>query len=437
MDQQRQQATIGKLKRRLLPILIAAAIMCFIDRVNVAFAASGLMRDLGFSATVYGFGAGLFALTYVLFEVPSNLVLAKVGARVWLARILITWGLIATAMAFISGVQSFYALRLLLGIAEAGLFPGVMFYLALWFPAECRARIIGIFYMALPLANVLGSPVSGFLLALDGRAGIKGWQWLFLIEGTLPVLLAFVLLRWLPSRPHDAAWLDEEERTWLADTLRTEDQPAQLGHLGVLHALLDVRTVALGLIAFCEVVSNYGLGFFLPLILKGFGLGSIQTGFVAAIPFLVGSLACYIGGRTSDWLRERRLHVAGALAIAGTFIGLSTLFDTPGMQMLMLSIAGIGMFGYLAPFWAICTSYARTIGPVGGAAALAAINSIAQIAGFVSPYAVGYIRDATQSYAGGLLAISAASFVGVVIVFLLGRSMSMAVQPHSSLVSAR
>ncbi len=437
MNQKVQQATIRKLKRRLLPLLIAAAIMCFIDRVNVAFAASGMMRDLGFSATVYGFGAGLFALPYIVLEVPSNLALARVGARLWLARIMITWGLIACAMALISSVSSFYVLRLLLGVAEAGLYPGIMFYLALWFPAEYRARIIGIFYMALPLANVLGAPVSGFLLALDGQAGLKGWQWLFLIEGAIPIVLAFLLLRYLPSQPEDAIWLAPEERVWLLGSLQRQEKQTHVGHLGIVHALLDGRTIALGLIAFCEAVSNYGLGFFLPLILKGFGFGNIQTGFVAAIPFLVGSLACYIAGRTSDRLGERKLHVAGALAIAGTFIALSTLFDTARMQMVMLSIAGIGMFAYLAPFWAICITYAGEIGPVGGAAALAAINSIAQLAGFLSPYAIGYIRDATNSYSGGLLVISGVSFTGIIIVFILGRSMSMAVRPEPSFAMSR
>lgn len=419
-----EQRTIAKLKFRLLPILSAAAILCFVDRVNVAFAASGMMKDLGFTATVYGFGAGLFAIPYIFFEVPSNVALAKVGARLWLARILFTWGLISAGMAFIVGEYSFYGMRTLLGVAEAGLFPGVLFYLGLWFPAEYRGRIIGIFYMALPLANVFGAPISGFILGLDGLAGLKGWQWLFLVEGTLPVLLAFVLLRCLPDTPDDAHWLEPEERAWLVNTLQADEKAIHVGQLGILKALTDIRVLALGMIAFCEVVSNYGLGFFLPLILKGFGLSNIETGFVAAIPFLIGSLACYIGGRTSDHLQERKLHVAGALVIAGTFIGLSTAFSTPMAQMIMISIAGIGMYAYLAPFWAICTSYAKSIGPFAGAAALAAINSIAQLAGFASPYAIGYIKDATNSFSGGLWTITVVSFVGVALVFMAWPAMN-------------
>jgi ACS family tartrate transporter-like MFS transporter len=431
-----EQRTIRKLKMRLLPLLIAAAIMCFVDRVNVAFGAAGMMRDLGFTATVYGFGAGLFAIPYIIFEVPSNVILARVGARIWLARIMITWGLISAAMAFIVGEYSFYGLRVLLGVAEAGLFPGVLFYLSLWFPKEYRGRIIGIFYMSLPLANVLGAPVSGFILALEGVAGLHGWQWLFLIEGLLPVLLAFALYFYLPDAPDKARWLEPEERDWLVGSLQAEHKAVHVGQLSVLKALSDARVLALGAIVTCEVVSNYGLGFFLPLILKGFGLSNMQTGFVAAIPFLVGSFACYICGKTSDRLNERKLHVAGALAIAGTFIGLSTLFDSPVLQMVMLSIAGFGMYAYLAPFWWMCTTYATSIGPVGGAAALAAVNSIAQLGGFLSPWAIGYLRDATGTYTAGLLGISAVSFIGVALVFIFSQSLNRAISPQASRAGA-
>jgi MFS family permease len=425
-----EQRTIAKLKMRLLPILIAAAILCFVDRINVAFAASAMMKEFGFTATVYGFGAGLFIIPYIIFEVPSNVVLAKVGARLWLARIMITWGLISAAMAFIVGEYSFYGLRLLLGVAEAGLFPGVLFYLSLWFPREYRGRIIGIFYMALPLANVVGAPVSGFILALDGVAGLAGWQWLFLVEGLLPVVLAFILLRWLPDTPDKATWLEPQERDWLISSLETDRQAVHIGHLSVLKAMSDVRVLALGAIVVCEVVSNYGLGFFLPLILRGFGLNAMQTGFVAAIPFLIGSFSCYLAGKTSDRFQERKLHVAASLAIAGTFIGLSTAFGSPVTQMVLLSLAGFGMYLYLAPFWWMCTSYATSIGPVGGAAALAAINSIAQVGGFVSPWMVGYLRDATGTYAAGLLFISAVSFIGVALVFALGRTLNVAIRPQ-------
>jgi MFS family permease len=431
-----EQRTIRKAKLRLLPWLIAGAIVCYIDRVNVAFAAPGMMKDLGFTATVYGFGAGLFFLPYILFEVPSNVILAKVGARVWFCRIMITWGLISGLMAFIGGEYSFYGLRVLLAVAEAGFFPGIMYYLTLWFPAEYRGRIIGIFFMALPLANVVGAPISGPILNLDGLAGFKGWQWLFLIEAVPAIVLAFLYLVVLPDRPDQVTWLDPEERAWLTSRLEADKRATDIGHQSIWQALANPLVIGLGVICFCEVVSNYGLGFFLPQILKGFGLNNVQTGLVAAIPFLVGSFGCYIWGRHSDYTQERKLHVAAALAIAGGFIGISTAFSSPLIQMILLSIAGFGMFAYLGPFWALSTAYVSGAGAAGAAAAVGAINSIANIGGFVSPYAVGYIKDATNSFVGGLLAITVVSFIGVALVFIIGSSIRVATSPPASRAGA-
>jgi ACS family tartrate transporter-like MFS transporter len=432
----KEQETVRKIKIRLLPILIAGAIICYIDRVNVAFAAPGMMKDLGFTATVYGFGAGLFFLPYILFEVPSNVILAKVGARVWFCRIMITWGLISGAMAFVTGVYSFYSLRALLAVAEAGFFPGIMYYLTLWFPAEYRARIIGIFFMALPLANVVGAPISGPILNLDGLAGFTGWQWLFLIEAVPAIVLAVVILVVLPDGPEKAKWLDPEERAWLTSRLEADKRATNIGHQSIWQALSNPMVVGLGVICFCEVVSNYGLGFFLPQILKGFGLNNVQTGLVAAIPFLVGSFGCYVWGRHSDYTHERKLHIAAALAIAGGFIGISTAFSSPLIQMILISIAGFGMFAYLGPFWAMSTAYVAGAGAAGAAAAVGAINSIANIGGFVSPYAIGYIRDATNSFTGGLLAITAVSFIGVALVFIVCRSVRVATPPPATRLAA-
>lgn len=417
-----EQRTIAKMKWRLLPLLIAGAITCYIDRVNVAFAADGMMRDLGLTATVYGFGAGLFFIPYILCEVPSNIILAKVGARVWFCRIMITWGLTSACMVFTVGQYSFYSLRILLAIAEAGFFPGIMYYLTLWFPTEYRARIVGVFFMSLPLANVIGAPVSGFILNMEGLAGLHGWQWLFIAEAIPAVLLAVMTVIWLPSGPKDVHWLLPEEKAWLEARLEADRQSADIGHQSVWSALSNLTVIGLGIICFCEVVSNYGLGFFLPQILRGFGLNNVQTGFVAALPFLMGAFACYVWGRHSDSTHERKLHVAGALAIAGGFIGISTLFSSPTTQMILLTLAGFGMFAYLGPFWAMSTAYVSGAGPAAAAAAVGAINAIANLGGFLSPYVIGYIKDRTNSYDNGLLAITLVSFIGVVLVFVLGRT---------------
>ena len=415
-----EKRTIAKLKPRILPLCIMAAIFCFMDRVNIAFAAPTMMKDLAFSATIYGFGAGVLFVTYILCEVPSNVMLSKVGARLWIARIMITWGLISGGMAFIVGPYSFYGMRLLLGAAEAGLFPGILFYLSLWFPSVYLGRATSLFYMALPLANVVGAPISGPLLNLEGFMGLHGWQWLFVVEALPPIILGVVFLLYLPDSPDKAKWLDPEERAWLISRVEADRKATNIGHQSVWQALSNPRVIALGIVVIAVNVTNYGLGFFLPLILKGFGLNNVQTGLVAAIPFLIGSFACYVCGRTSDYFRERKFHVAGAMALAGIFLGLSVNFSSPLMQMIMISIAGFGMYAYLGPYWAMAITFITGAGAAGAATSLALINSIGNLGGFASPYAIGYIKDLTNSYEGGILAIATVSMIGAVLVLVVG-----------------
>jgi MFS family permease len=432
-----EQRTIKKAVWRLMPLLLLFVLTCYVDRVNLAYAAPGMMKHFGFTATVYGFGAGLFFIPYTLLEIPSNIILAKVGARVWFCRIMIGWGLISGAQAFIQGEYSFYTFRVLLAAAEAGCYPGVMYFISRWFPAEYRARIIGIVIIALPLSNVVGGPLSGPLLNLGGRLGLMGWQWLFLAEAVPAIVLGLVFLAILPSRPEEAKWLDPEERAWLTERLAAEKRGADVGHhRGTWQAMTNPMVIALGLICACAVTSNWGLSFFLPQILKGFGLNNVQTGFVAAIPFAVGAFGCYIWGKHSDYTKERPLHVAAALIIAGGFIGFSTLFTSPLMQMIMLSIAGFGMFAYIGPFWAMSTARLSGAGPAAAAAALAAINTIASVAGFVTPYAFGYIKDVTNSFTGGFLMITAVSFIGMVIVLVIRHSVGVTMVARKSRVGA-
>src|SRR5215211_875861 len=267
--------TIGKVSARLVPFLIACYFVAFLDRVNVGFAALTMNADLGLSAWQYGFGAGVFFLTYFFFEVPSNLLLERFGARKWIARIMFTWGLLSGSMAFVTGPTSFYVLRALLGIAESGFFPGIIFYLTLWFPAVYRARIIGYFMAAIPLSTVIGAPVSGLLLGLDGFGGLKGWQWLFVLEAAPALILSVVVFLYMTDRPADATWLTQEERAWLVDRLDHERRQREMArHYTTMEALRNPKVLALSVVYFGAVALNYGLSFFLPQIVKSFGLSN-------------------------------------------------------------------------------------------------------------------------------------------------------------------
>src|SRR5947209_18297710 len=296
-----ESRTIRRVSRRLLPFLIVCYFVAYLDRVNVGFASLTMNQDLGISSTAYGLGAGIFFLTYFIFEVPSNLFLEKFGARKWIARIMFTWGLLSGAMAFIGGEAGFYAVRLLLGAAEAGFFPGIIFYLTLWFPASYRARIVSMFMAAIPLSSVVGAPVSGALLGLDGVAGLKGWQWLFILEAVPALILSVVTFFYLTDRPAEAHWLRADERDWLTARLDTERRAREeVHHYSVVQALMNPRVLAIAVIYFGAVAVNYGLSFFLPQIVKAFGLTNLETGFVTLIPYAIGAVGMIWWGLRSD-----------------------------------------------------------------------------------------------------------------------------------------
>ncbi len=409
--------TIKAVTMRLVPFLIVCYFVAYLDRVNVGFAALTMNKDLGLSSAAYGLGAGIFFLSYFVFEVPSNLFLERFGARKWIARIMLSWGIISGGMAFVQGETSFYVMRFLLGIAEAGFFPGIIFYLTLWFPASYRARIIGFFMAAIPLSSVLGAPVSGALLGLDGWMGMRGWQWLFIVEAVPAVVLSVVVFFYLTDKPADAVWLPAEGRTWLATRLDQEQrQRVSVKHYSVRDALLNPQVLALGLVYFGAVACNYGLGFFLPQIVKGFGLTNLQTGFVTAIPYVVGVVAIIGWGRRSDAKNERKFHCAAALAVASIGIAVSTLLPDPTLKMIALSVSAAGVFGCLPVFWTLPTSFLSGAAAAGG---IAIINSIGNLSGFAGPYVVGYLRDLTGSFNGGLLFLAACGAVATVIVLSL------------------
>jgi ACS family tartrate transporter-like MFS transporter len=412
-----EHRTIAKVSARLVPFLIVCYFVAYLDRVNVSFAALTMNKDLGLSASAFGFGAGIFFLAYFLFEVPSNLFLERVGARKWIARIMCTWGLLSGCMAFIVGETSFYVVRVLLGMAEAGFFPGIIFYLTLWFPAVYRARIVGYFMAAIPLSTVIGAPVSGLLLGLDGLMGMKGWQWLFILEAAPALILSVIVFVYLTDRPADATWLAPEEQAWLVARLEQERRQREtVRRYSVAQALLNPKVLALSVVYFGAVATNYGLSFFLPQIVQAFGMSNFQTGLVAALPYVVGLVGIVLWGRRSDRKLERRFHLAFPLFVASAGIGISTALDDPMMKMVALCVAGFGIFGCLPVFWTFPAAFLSGAAAAGG---IALINSIGNLAGFAGPYAMGRIKDVTGSYTGGLLSLSAVGFIAMIIVLAL------------------
>jgi ACS family tartrate transporter-like MFS transporter len=388
-------------------------IVAYLDRVNIGFAALQMNRDLGLSAAVYGFGAGIFFLGYFLFEVPSNLILARVGARLWIARIMITWGVISAAMMFVRGPLSFYALRFALGLAEAGFFPGMILYLTYWFPSRERAGAISLFMTAVALAGVVGGPVSGALLTMKGVGGLAGWQWLFLMEGVPAVVLGIVALIYLSNGPADARWLTGEERAFLVQRVRpgTIDggDDANPG-MSLGKTLASGRVWLFGATYFCIVSALYGITFWMPTILQGLsGLPDFTVAALSALPYLVGAIGMVLVGRHSDATAERRWHVAGvALAGAAGFI-LSAMTKSPPLALAAISIAAFGIFSAMPVFWAMPTA---VLTGTGAAAGIALINSIGNLGGFLGPYGIGLMRTATHGFSAGLIALAAALAAG-------------------------
>jgi MFS family permease len=422
-----ESATIAKVSARLIPFLILCYFVAYLDRVNVGFAAITMNKDLGLTATMFGFGSGIFFVAYFLFEVPSNLFLDRFGARRWIARLMITWGLISGLMAFVPQIgaftglgneYSFYLLRVLLGLAEAGFFPGIIFFLTLWFPSAYRARIIGQFMAAIPVSAAIGSPISGQILGLNGVAGLAGWQWLFLIEAAPALVLGVVTYFYLTDRPADAAWLSPGERAWLDGRLKAERAQREAVHdLSVWQAIFHGRVWALSLVYFGAVGGLYGVGFWLPQFVKAFGLSNAMTGWVVAIPYVVAALVMVWFGHRSDRLRERTGHAAVALLVAAIGIAASTLTRDPVLTMVAFTIGSCGVFAVLPVFWTLPTA---VLSGSAAAAGIAVINSVGNLAGFAGPSAIGLAKDLTGSFSGGLLLIAGLAIVALVIVLLLG-----------------
>ncbi len=430
--------TIAKVSRRLIPFLIICYFVAFLDRVNVSFAALTMNKDLGLSATAYGIGAGAFFLTYFVFEVPSNLMLEKVGARRWIARIMFSWGIASGAMALIPWIAStlgwsnqwaFYAVRLLLGATEAGFFPGIIFFLTLWFPSVYRGRVVGLFMAAIPASNVIGAPLSTWILGLDGTLGLHGWQWLFIIEALPAIIISIFVLTYLTEWPAKARWLAEDERGWLTGRLSAERRAREARHdISVLQAFGNRRVLALAAVYFGLVATGYGTGFFLPQIIKAFGLTNLQTGLVTAIPYAIGMAGMILWGRHSDHKLERKGHAAIALALAGLGICVSGLLDDPVAKMVALCVGSFGGAAVLPVFWTLPTAF---LSGAAAAAGIAVINSIGNLAGFAGPFAMGFLKDATGTYMAGLLLIGSLSLMSMVIVLFLPHDRTLEHAPES------
>ena len=391
-DESLAAAAIVKARRRLLPFLLVLYIVAYLDRINVGFAALEMNRDLGLSDAVFGLGAGLFFLGYFLFEILSNLVLERVGARRWIGRILVSWGAMAMAMVFVRGAASFYTMRILLGVAEAGFFPGIILYLTYWFPPRERARAIATFMTATAIAGVIAGPISGALLTMHGLAGLAGWQWLFIVEGAPAVVLGFVVAGWLPDGLADARWLLQPERDALAARLEASRgrEEGSRGHR-LSDAFASGKVWMLSAIYFTVALSLYGLSFWLPNIVKQMGARSdIEIGFVAAIPFVIEAISMVQLSKSSDRMGERRLHVAISALVGCAGFALAAAAEQPMRVFAAICVAAAGIGGCFGRFWSIPPEYLSGVAAAGG---IALINSVGNLGGFFGPYAVGFIRQ--------------------------------------------
>src|SRR5581483_9384080 len=413
-------ATMRRVTLRIIPFLMLCYFIAFVDRVNAGFAALQMNHDIGLSAAAFGLGGGLFYITYVIFEVPSNLAMAKVGARIWIARIMISWGIVSGCMALVVGPYSFYVVRMLLGAAEAGFFPGVILYLTYWFPSEYRGRIVALFMVAIPLSSFLGSPISASLLQLDGFAGLHGWQWMFVLEAIPAVILGVISFFFLADGPAGAKWLTEPQRQWLANRLTEErSSPAtRVAHLSLWQVMSNKYVLAASLIYAGASGASQCLSLWQPQIIKSFGLTNMQTGLLNSIPFGVASLLMLVWGRNSDRMRERKWHTAVPLALLAASLACAPLTDALTPTIIILCVAVTATYIVKGPFWALSTEW-MSAGVA--AAAIAQVNAIGNLGGFFGSYMLGAIKDATGSYALGLMPLAALSAIGCVLVLVLSR----------------
>jgi ACS family tartrate transporter-like MFS transporter len=412
------ESALTKARRRLLPFLFLLYVVSYLDRVNVGFAALQMNAAIGLSDVTYSLGAGVFFLSYTLFEVPSNIILARVGARRWIARIMITWGIVSASMMFVHGAAAFYGLRFALGAAEAGFFPGIIYCLTRWFPAAERARAIAGFMTAVVVAGVIGGPLSGLLLSFDGTGGLAGWQWLFVLEGLPAIVLGLIVLRVLPEQPADPSSLTRltlAERTALTRRLEEESRSRTVVVRSVGGAIASGRVWVLAAVYFTIPVALYAMGFWLPQIIRAAdgGGSDARTGLLTAIPYGIAAIGMVIVGRHSDHTGERRWHIALSAAVGGAAFAATAVVHGLVPSLATLSLAMLGLAAMLGPFWTLATSLMTG---VGAAAGIALVNSVGNIGGFVGPNIIGVVREATHSFGAGLVVVGVVLAVGGLLV---------------------
>jgi MFS family permease len=428
--------TMRKVAWRLVPMVSLAYLINVLDRFNISFAALTMNKTLGLSATAYGLGAGAFFWSYVLFQVPANIAMARLGARRWIMIIMLFWGTCATSAALISGTTSFVVIRFLLGVAEAGFFPGVAFFMTRWFPSRHRGRAMGIFYATGASAGIIGGPIASNLLQLDGIFGIAGWQWIFLAEGGPAVALAIACPLLLRDRPSEAAWLQPDERAWLERTLAEEQDVAQGGHLPFMKAIVTPTIVLLMLVYLLVGFGVYGKAYFLPLMIKSLGYTDTAVGYIASIPALLGVVGMVVFSRRSDRTGERVWHLIVPLLLGsvGLLLAGVTLSVNPLLAIAAFSLASFGISGSLPVFWNLPTAFLGSAAAAGG---IAFINSIGNISGYAAPQMVGLLRDMTGGYEIPMLVVGALVFVAGLLVPLAVRAAEAHARPNAQLRAAR
>ncbi|KOX45820.1 MFS transporter [Methylobacterium sp. OT2] len=415
-----------KMMRRILPFLFVCYVVSYLDRVNVGFAALTMNEHIGLTATSFGIGAGLFFLGYFIAEIPSNLIMMRVGARLWIARIMITWGLVSAATAFVTGPIQFGIARFLLGLGEAGFVPGVFLYLSFWFPSAVRARATSLFLLGIPVANIIGSPISGALVQIEGF-GLAGWQWLLILEALPAVILGIVCLFVLTDRPEKAQWLTPAEREVLVATLEHEKAAIEKKHpMTLAQALRNWRVLTLAAINFCAIIGSLGVGLWLPQMIKQLGLASSVVGVVAAIPYICGAVAMVVWGRVSDRGSDRTIYPALSLALGAVGLTASTLTPTPGLTIVALCVAVMGINSYTATFWAVPSGFLTGRAAAGG---IAMIVSIGNLGGFAGPYLIGVMRELSGGFTAPLLAVGGILLLGALMMLALGRQIRRETMP--------
>jgi len=418
-----EERTVSKVFWRLMPFLGLLYIIAFLDRVNIGYAALSMNKDLGFSNAIYGFGAGIFFIGYFIMEIPGNLIMAKVGARAWIARILITWGIISGLTAWVETPMQFYVVRFFLGVAEASFFPGIIYYLSTWARSKDQAKAVAFFMMSLPVCNVAAAPISTYLLGITWM-GWAGWKWLFIMEAVPAVILGIVTPFYLTNRPEQAKWLDVEERTWLVDTLAEESsRKVQRKKYTLMQAFADRDVMILAGIYFMWVCGFYGVTMFLPILVKALSstMSNQMVGYLVMVPYIFAFLTMYFVGKHSDKTGERRWHtIFGMMLGAVGLTGSALLADISiGVSMVFFTISTMGVYSSFGPFWAIPSSFLTASAAAG---AIALINSVGNLGGFVGPFLMGYIRDMTGSFTGGILFLVACLLVAAILLMMLRKT---------------